>query len=65
MILFIIVLFITTTFTPSVWGATTTLMSLRITEFPFMLVPGFLMPAAVFIHILSIIRIRKSIVTYK
>ncbi len=64
-ITFIIFLFVTTTYFPSVWGSSTSLMSLRITEFPFMLVPGFLMPSAVFVHIISIIRIRKSIVTNK
>lgn len=57
---FIIFLFVTTTYFPSVWGSETTLTNVRITEFPFMLVPGFLMPSAVFMHVLSIIQLSKK-----
>lgn len=60
-IAFIIYLFTTTAYFPSVWGAATPLLSVRVTEFAFMLVPAFLMPSAVFIHVLSIIRLTKSI----
>lgn len=57
----IIFLFITTIFIPSVWGSAVSLGDVRLGEFSNMLVPGFLMPTAVFMHILSIIQLQKSI----
>ncbi|MEL6922475.1 MAG: hypothetical protein AAFO94_00390 [Bacteroidota bacterium] len=57
----IIFLFTTTFFFPSVWGASSTLASEEVFSFAFMVVPGFLMPAAVFMHFLSIIQLRRSL----
>jgi len=51
-----------TFFVPSIWGSSTPLANEGVFSFEFMLVPGFLMPSAVFMHILSIIQLRKSIV---
>ena len=56
----IIFLFITTIFVPSVWGETASLAPIEIVKFPFVLVPAFLMPSAVFVHILSIIQLTRS-----
>ncbi|MEX0291121.1 MAG: hypothetical protein AB3N14_18605 [Flavobacteriaceae bacterium] len=56
---FIIFLFITTIFIPSFWGETESLAPLEIMTFPFVLVPAFLMPSAVFMHIMSIIQLTR------
>ena len=56
---FIIFLFITTIFIPSFWGESQALAPKEIMTFPFVLVPAFLMPSAVFIHILSIIQLTR------
>ena len=58
-IAFIIFLFTTTTYIPSVWGSTESLANKNFIDFPYTLVPAFLMPSAVFIHILSIMQIHK------
>ena len=56
----IIILFITTHYIPSLWGSPVSLGSIRIGEFANMLVPGFLMPSAVFMHILSILQLKQQ-----
>jgi hypothetical protein len=55
----IIVVFMTTIFFPSLWGSETSLAPPQVVEFPFILVAGFLMPVAVFVHVFSIIQLRK------
>lgn len=55
----IIFLFVSTTFFPSIWGSTTSLAPLALTHFPFILVASFLMPSAVFMHVASIIQLKK------
>mgnify|MGYP005989421529 CR=1 FL=1 len=59
-IAFIIFLFTTTTYFPSLWGSTTSLASEDMISFPFVLVPAFLMPSAVFVHIFSIMQMQKK-----
>jgi len=54
----IIFLFITTIYAPQIYGLTGPLMPLDFTYYPFILVPGFLMPSAVFVHVLSIAQLR-------
>ncbi len=56
----IIFLFITTIFFPSVWSSTEPLAPMNIVTFLFVLVPAFLMPSAVFMHILSIIQLSRK-----
>ncbi|MEZ4886459.1 MAG: hypothetical protein R3E32_17110 [Chitinophagales bacterium] len=59
----IIFLFTTTIYFPSIWGSTESLAPMDVVTFPFVLVPAFLMPSAVFMHIVSIIQLsRKDIV---
>ncbi|MGB1204389.1 MAG: hypothetical protein ACPG5B_02015 [Chitinophagales bacterium] len=58
-IAFIIYLFTTTVYFPSIWGSTETLANEQFIDFPYVLVPAFLMPSAVFIHLLSIMQLRK------
>lgn len=56
----IIYLFTTTVFVPSLWGSETSLASYEFASYPYVLVPGFLMPLAVFLHLFSIIQLKKS-----
>ncbi|WP_400078693.1 hypothetical protein [Winogradskyella sp. R77965] len=53
----IIGLFITTIFIPSLWGSEISLAPMEIVKFPYILVAGFLMPLAVFVHVFSIIQL--------
>ena len=55
----VIALFTTTVFTPSLWGSETSLAPVEIVTFPYVLVAAFLMPLAVFIHIFSILQLKK------
>ncbi len=56
----IIFLFISTIYFPELYGSETYLMPTEFGKYPYVLVPGFLMPSAVFIHILSIVQLKKS-----
>jgi len=56
----IIFLFITSVYFPQIYGSNVALLPKEFGTFPFVLVPGFLMPSAVFIHILSIIQIKNK-----
>lgn len=60
-IAFIIVLFQTTIYLPELYGPTTAVFPIEFMEYPYNLVPAFLMPSAVFIHVLSILQLRKLI----
>ena len=55
----VIFVFTTTTFAPSLWGSETPLSPLDMVNFPYVLVASFLMPAAVFVHIFSIMQLKK------
>jgi len=56
----IIFLFMSTVYFPAVFGSNTPIMPLSFGEFPYQLVAGFLMPSAVFMHVLSIVQLTKS-----
>jgi hypothetical protein len=60
-IAFIIFLFTTTTYAPELWGSTETLATKEMVTFPFVFVPAFLMPSAIFMHVVSIIQLRKKL----
>lgn len=55
----IIILFMTTIYTPQLFGFTSTPAPLAFTLYPYVLVAGYLMPSAVFIHTLAITQINK------
>ncbi len=55
----IIFLFITTMFFPQFYGSSKNIMPLDMAYYPFVVVGGFLMPSAVFMHVLSIIQLKK------
>ncbi len=54
----IIVLFQTAIYLPEIYGPNMTSLSPDIGWYPYVLVPGFLMPSAVFIHVLSLIQLK-------
>lgn len=56
----IIFLFTTTLYFPSFWGSTVPLAPKGFINFPYVFVPAFLMPSAVFIHVLSIIQLKNN-----
>ncbi len=58
-ILIIILLFVTTLYLPDFFGPNTKIFSKEFGLYPYVLVPGFLMPSAVFIHVLSIVQLKK------
>ncbi len=53
----VIFVFLTTTFFPGLYGSTSDLMPMEFTNYPYTLIAGFLMPVAVFMHILSIVQL--------
>jgi hypothetical protein len=54
----IIFLFLTTLYAPQIYGLTGPLMPVDFTYYPYILVPGFLMPSAVFVHVLCLVRLK-------
>lgn len=56
----VIFVFLTTTYAPQMYGSSTPLLPLESLKYPYVLVAGFLMPLAVFIHVLSVVQIKKS-----
>lgn len=60
----IIFLFVTTMYFPAVWGSTEPLAAKGFLDFPYVLVASFLMPSAVFMHILSIIQLKRKDIAY-
>ncbi|MDG1476475.1 MAG: hypothetical protein P8Q14_04970 [Vicingaceae bacterium] len=55
----VIFLFVSSVYFPNIYGLTV-MMPKEFTTAPYVLVAGFLMPAAVFIHVLSIIRLKRD-----
>lgn len=56
----VIFVFMTTIFVPQFYGSPVNLMPIEFTYYPYTLVAGFLMPVAVFIHVLSIVQLKKA-----
>jgi hypothetical protein len=52
----VIFLFLTSIYKPEMYGSTTPLLPLESMEYPYVLIAGFLMPVAVFLHVLSILQ---------
>ncbi|MEO9871356.1 hypothetical protein [Ekhidna sp.] len=55
----VIFVFMTTIYLPEIYGATQTLMPIEGLTYPYVLVAGFLMPCAVFVHVLSIAQLNR------
>jgi len=62
-IAFIIFLFQTTLYFPELYGSNTILLPPEFVMYPYILVGGFLMPSAVFMHVLSIVQLSRNPVT--
>jgi hypothetical protein len=56
----IIILFLTSIYTPELYGSQDTLLPLKAMAYPYLLIPSFFMPTAVFLHFLSILQIRTN-----
>lgn len=56
----IITLFVTTIYFPHIYGSEITPFPSDFGLYPYMLVPGFLMPSAVFVHVLSIVQLKNK-----
>jgi hypothetical protein len=56
----IIFLFLASIFNPQLFGSETMILPEASVKYPYVLVAGFLMPSAVFIHVLSIVQLRKK-----
>ena len=56
----VIFVFVSTIYFPGLYGYENTPAPLDLTKYPYVLVAGFLMPMAVFIHVLSIVQIKNS-----
>ena len=55
----VIFLFISSIYKPEIFGSSSPLVPLEAFTYPYILVAGFLMPVAVFLHILSIIQLKQ------
>jgi len=55
----IIFLFLTSVFAPQMYGSDTNMLPVAAVSYPYTLVAGFLMPSAVFVHILSIVQLNR------
>ncbi len=56
----IIFLFISTIYFPHIYGIGTNPFPTEFGRYPYVLVPGFLMPSAVFVHVLSIVQLNRA-----
>jgi hypothetical protein len=52
----VIVVFLTSMYKPEIYGSNIPLLPLESMKYPYVLIAGFLMPTAIFLHILSIIQ---------
>jgi len=56
----VIFLFLTSVYKPEIYGGALPLLPLEALTYPYVLIAGFLMPTAVFLHILSIVQLKKE-----
>lgn len=56
----VIFVFMTSIFKPELYGSTIPLLTSKATEVPYLFVAGYLMPLAVFMHVLSILNLKKQ-----
>lgn len=58
-LLIVVSIMVSAFFLPEVWGSNTALIDIRFTQLPFILLPAFMVPAAIFVHIFSIQQLLK------
>lgn len=59
MVLFVGFIVATSMYNPQMWGSEVPLVSLEFIEMPYLLLAGFLAPIAIFMHVVSLIQLRK------
>jgi hypothetical protein len=57
----VIILFLASIYTPRIFGSDKSLLPLEAMTYPFVLIPAFLMPTAVYLHFLSIIQVKNRL----
>lgn len=60
MVLTVAFIVATSIYLPSFWGATEPLVKMEFLAFPYLLLPGFLAPSAIFMHIVSLMQLREN-----
>ena len=56
----VIFVFMTVIYKPEIYGSDIPLLPLEAFTYPYVLIAGFLMPVAVFLHVLSIVQLNKT-----
>lgn len=59
MVLFVAFIIASSIYFPSIWNSSTPLVSMRFVEMPYLLLAGYLAPMAIFVHVVSLIQLRK------
>jgi len=59
MVLFVAFIIVTSTYFPNIWGSDVSLVSTEFFKLPYLLIPAFLAPLAIFMHVVSLIQINK------
>lgn len=59
MVMFVGFIIATSMYTPDFWGSQAPLVDMKFIEMPYLLLAGFLAPLAIFMHIVSLIQLRK------
>ncbi|TYA71363.1 hypothetical protein [Seonamhaeicola marinus] len=59
-VLFAAFTFISSFYFPEIWGQTNSKISLEFNQFPYLLLPAFIMPSAIFMHVLSITQLLQN-----
>jgi len=60
MVLFVALIVATNVYQPQIWGYTEPSVKKEFMQLPYLLLPGFLAPSAIFIHLISLIQLNKK-----
>ena len=61
LLIIVVSIMVTSYFTPEIWGSEKQLIDIKFTQLPLVLLPGFMVPSAIFVHVFSILQIQKQI----
>ena len=59
LIFFVAFIIMTSLYQPQIWGGTEPLVKMEFMRLPYILIPTFLAPSAIFIHVVALIQLRK------
>lgn len=59
MVLFVAFIIATGFYQPQIWGSETQLVEFEFVQMPYLLIAGFLAPSAIFMHVVSLMQLRK------